>query len=59
MGDPLSAFALAGNVLQFVECGTKLVASAISYYRSSNGQPREHEELGNVATVWALSVKSG
>jgi len=33
MMDPLTSFAAAGNVLQFIEFGTSLVGKAIEYSR--------------------------
>ena len=41
----LSAIGLAGNIIQFVDFGTKVVSIAAEIHKSSTGSLREHEEL--------------
>jgi hypothetical protein len=46
MVDPFTAFAAAGNALQFAELGVKLISKTIEY--SSCGGSQEHQALQNV-----------
>jgi hypothetical protein len=43
--EPLSAIGLAGNIIQFVDFGTKFVSVAAEIYKSSTGSLQENEEL--------------
>src|SRR4051794_32273960 len=43
--EPLSAIGLAGNIIQFVDFGAKVVSIAAEIHKSSTGSLREHEEL--------------
>jgi hypothetical protein len=43
--DPLSTLSLAGNVIQFVDFGSKLISQGYELYKSSNGQLAVDEEL--------------
>jgi hypothetical protein len=48
MADPLTAFAAAGNVLQFLELGTKIVSKAYKYHKAADGALSAHIELGQL-----------
>lgn len=43
--DPLSALSLAGNVVQFVDFGYKLVSNSRDFYKSSHGALEAHVQL--------------
>lgn len=43
--DPLTAFGLAANVIQFVNFGTTVLSKASELHRSSTGQLLEHQEI--------------
>jgi hypothetical protein len=43
--DPLSALALAGNIIQFVDFGSTFVQRVVKLYRSASGLTEEHEEI--------------
>lgn len=43
--DPLTALSLAGNVIQFVEFGTKLLSQGYELYKSTGGKLQAEEEL--------------
>lgn len=47
--DPLSAFAVACNVLQIIEVGTKVVKTAAEVRSAADGAITEHAELRNIA----------
>jgi hypothetical protein len=56
--DPLSALSLAGNIVQFVDFGSKLLSGAVGLYRSPLGTLAAHHELELVTTdLSALVVK--
>ena len=48
--DPLSALSLAGNVIQFVDFGSKLLGKAGELYRSPVGSLAIHDELLLITT---------
>ncbi|KAH6880445.1 hypothetical protein B0T10DRAFT_464006 [Thelonectria olida] len=48
MIDPISFVALAGNAIQFVEVGSKLVSTFSQLYQSGNGTIAERAELETV-----------
>jgi hypothetical protein len=48
--DPLTAFSLAGNVIQFVDFSTKLLLTGRELYRSASGALQPYEELELVTT---------
>ena len=48
--DPLTVISLAGNVIQFVEFGTRLLGRAEQLYTSSAGTIAVHDELELVTT---------
>lgn len=43
--DPLTALSLAGNVIQFIDFGSKLLSRAEELYKSSRGSLLIHEEI--------------
>jgi hypothetical protein len=43
--DPFTSLSLAGNVVQFVDFGSRLVSEAHEAYRSSSGISRRNEQL--------------
>lgn len=43
--DPLTAFSLAGTIIQFVDFSNRLLTSDIQLYKSSRGSLRVNEEL--------------
>ncbi|OAL28944.1 hypothetical protein AYO22_02380 [Fonsecaea multimorphosa] len=49
MIEPLTAIAVAGNVLQFAELGTKLLLKACEVYKSTDGLDDEYRDLGIIA----------
>jgi hypothetical protein len=49
MLDPLTALSLAGNIVQFVDFGTKLLAKGHELYKSTDGVSVGHTELGIIA----------
>src|ERR1700750_1877524 len=46
--DPLSAFAVACNVLQIIEFGSKALTNAIAYRKAANGELPENRDLRQV-----------
>jgi hypothetical protein len=56
--DPLSALSLAGNIVQFVDFGLKLLSGAVELYKSPSGTLAAHHELELVTTdLSALVIK--
>src|SRR5271168_879473 len=56
--DPLSALSLAGNIVQFIDFGSKLLSGARELYKSPSGTLAAHHELELVTTdLSALVVK--
>ena len=49
MIDPLTGFAVAGNVLQFADLGIKLISKTCSIYRSTDGLEDEYTYLQTAA----------
>ena len=47
--DPMSALGLAGNVVQFVDFASKLIAKGNKYYNAADGALVEHTELKTAA----------
>ena len=47
--DPVTAFALAGNVIQFIDFGCNLLSESLDLYRSATGTTVENIELEIVA----------
>ena len=47
--DPFTALGLAGNVVQFVDFGSKLVSEARDIYRSTSGNSTRNAQLLNSA----------
>lgn len=43
--DPLTAFSVAGTIIQFVDFGHQLLRSSVQLYKSSRGSLKTHEEL--------------
>jgi hypothetical protein len=48
--DPLTALSLAGNIIQFVDFGSRLLGRAAELYRSPTGSLSFHDELELVTT---------
>ncbi|KAK2765469.1 hypothetical protein FQN54_008323 [Arachnomyces sp. PD_36] len=48
--EPFSALAVAGNILQFVEFGSKILSRGYTIYRSASGTTKETEELIKITT---------
>jgi hypothetical protein len=48
--DPLSALSLAGNIIQFIDFGGKLLSSARELYKSSVGVLNVNEEITLITT---------
>lgn len=46
--DPLSSLGVAGNVIQFVDFGIKLVARFNQIYRSADGALQKNNDLSEV-----------
>jgi hypothetical protein len=64
MMDPITAFGVAGNVMQFLDFGLKAVSKAREIHNSSNGALVEHLEIGvlteDIAAVAAkLAASAG
>jgi hypothetical protein len=56
--DPLSALSLAGNVVQLIDFGSKLLSGARELYKSPSGTLAAHHELELVTTdLSALVIK--
>ncbi|KAH6683967.1 hypothetical protein B0J14DRAFT_458323, partial [Halenospora varia] len=56
--DPLTALGLAGNVVQFVDFGSKLLSSSVQLYKSTTGTLKVNDELELVAAeIKALTSK--
>jgi small-conductance mechanosensitive channel len=49
MLDPLTALSLVGNVVQFIDFGTKLLAKGHELYNSADGAALGHTELISIA----------
>ena len=49
MLDPLTALSLAGNIIQFVDFGTKVLAKGHELYKSTAGASIDHTELETIA----------
>jgi hypothetical protein len=43
--DPVSAFSLAGTILQFIDSSSKFIGIAWKFYRRDHGGPNELSEL--------------
>jgi hypothetical protein len=54
MLDPLTALGLAGNIVQFVDFGFKLVSDSIETYRSVDGGLSTNVELGSITEDLSL-----
>jgi hypothetical protein len=50
MLDPLTAFGLAANVLQFVDFTAKLVSKGNDIHRSATGMLPEHEQISTISS---------
>lgn len=46
--DPLSSLGVAGNVIQFIDFGIKLVSRFKQIYRSADGALQENNDLSDV-----------
>jgi hypothetical protein len=56
--DPLSALSLAGNIIQFVDFGVKLLSGAVRLYRSPTGTLPINDEIELITTdLKALIIK--
>jgi hypothetical protein len=56
--DPLAALSIAGNIVQFVEYGSKLLSQSLELYRSSQGSLAADHELHLVTSdLRALVLK--
>jgi hypothetical protein len=54
--DPMTALSLAGNVVQFIEFGTRLLSTTKELYRSSTGSLTVHDEIELVTTDLSILV---
>jgi hypothetical protein len=54
MADPFSAFAIACNIVQIIETGTKILTKAIEYHNAADGALDEQRSL----SVLAQSLKT-
>jgi hypothetical protein len=54
--DPLTALSLAGNIIQFVEFGTRLLSTTKELYRSSKGTLNINDELQLVTTDFSTLI---
>ncbi|KAI0173386.1 hypothetical protein GGR52DRAFT_571899 [Hypoxylon sp. FL1284] len=58
--DPLSAFALAGNVLQFIEFATKLLSTGVQVYKSATGTADSNLAIEDISrNLSSLSSRLG
>jgi hypothetical protein len=55
--DPFSALSLAGNIIQFVDFGARLLSNARELYRSPVGSLSVHDEITLVTTDLETLVK--
>ena len=55
--DPFSALSLAGNIIQFVDFGARLLSNARELYRSPVGSLSFHDEITLVTTDLETLVK--
>ena len=55
--DPLSAISLAGSIIQFIECGSKLVSIFNEICNSTSGATAENEEIETQAQSLEDSMK--
>lgn len=55
--DPISAFALAGTVLTFVDCGVKLFKHAAEIYKSPKGLLSSHESIDRYSSEFVKSIR--
>ena len=51
MVEPLTAFAAAGNILQFIELGIKVLRGATEIYNAKDGLSEKHSNLHSVVKV--------
>ena len=54
--DPLTAFSLAGNIIQFVDFGTRLLSTTRALYRSSVGSLAIDDELELVTADLSILI---
>jgi hypothetical protein len=54
--DPLTALSLAGNIIQFVDFGTRLLSTTKELYRSSVGSLAIDDELKLVTTEISILI---
>lgn len=52
--DPITAFSLAGTIVQFVDFSSKLVSKGYRIYQSANGAFSENLELESITTDLSL-----
>ncbi|GKT65238.1 P-loop containing nucleoside triphosphate hydrolase [Colletotrichum tofieldiae] len=57
MAEAVAAFALAGNVLQFVEFAKSLVSKSLDIHRDKNSSASDLEDLRNVVTDFQAASK--
>ncbi|KFA67611.1 hypothetical protein S40285_10875 [Stachybotrys chlorohalonatus IBT 40285] len=58
MGDPLSAFATACNILQIIEVGTKVLTKAAGYHNATDGALEEQRNLyGTAQSLKTLNLE--
>ncbi|KAJ5267560.1 hypothetical protein N7478_010368 [Penicillium angulare] len=55
--DPLSALGLAGNILQFIDFGSKLLSSSREIYKSAKGLSANHQHLEQI-TISLIDLNS-
>ena len=56
--DPLSALSLAGNVIQFVDFGTKLISKSVEIYKSADGSLATNQDLrANTAHLAVIATR--
>ncbi|KUJ09034.1 uncharacterized protein LY89DRAFT_788448 [Mollisia scopiformis] len=56
--DPLTTLSLAGNIIQFVDFGTKLFSEARQLYNSSVGSLKSHDEIELITNDVKALVKN-
>ncbi|KAH8803380.1 hypothetical protein F5884DRAFT_903935 [Xylogone sp. PMI_703] len=58
MLDPLSALGLAGNIVQFVDFGIKVLRGTVERYKAADGSPLKiHEEIELIITDFSKAAR--
>jgi hypothetical protein len=55
--DALSALSLAGNIIQFIDFGSRLLSNARELYKSSVGSLATHDEIVLITTDLKTLIK--